>query len=566
MGPFRRSPWSAAPAVAAFLVYAATLGAGFLYDDEAFLRTNRYVQDASLLVRLPAMPFLSSPAMGNTNYYRPVVGVLDNLTWHALSGRPLAFHLLSILLHMTNATLVMLLVRKTSAVLPFVAAGAGVLFAVHPLASEAVAWPSCLAELAFTAFGLGALLLHVSSWEAPAALARSRRLTACLLFGLSCGCKETAVAFLPLLFLAELWLRPGGRIGSACRAVLPWIAVVGAFFAVRFAIIGGLAGGRGMRTAAQSLWNAPGLLLRYLRWMVVPSPLLIEHVVSLARGPGAAFAIGAAVLALAGAGVLRLRRSRPDLALAAALTVVPLLPALYLPALGRDPFAERYAYLALAGFSWLVAGGVGSIAARPSGRVPAWVAPAVLYILAIAGATRTVRRCGDWIDDGTLGHASVRDEPRAAIGYLLEGGWLKAEGRHEEAWRVYRAGLDAVPTSTELPVKAVELGVELRHLSHDDVLALYERLVPLSRDSAPAQFNLGHALLEGGRLDAAHAAFARALELVPDSAPSMTALAEVTLRQGDAASAEALCRRALVLRPGDAATLAILEEAQKRAP
>lgn len=32
---FRRSLWMAAPAVAALLVYGATLGAGYLYDDHA---------------------------------------------------------------------------------------------------------------------------------------------------------------------------------------------------------------------------------------------------------------------------------------------------------------------------------------------------------------------------------------------------------------------------------------------------------------------------------------------------------------------------------------------------
>src|SRR5262245_61092267 len=144
MRPLRRSLWSLAPAVAALLAYAATLGAGYLYDDAAFLRDNRYVQDASLLWRLPAMPFLSSPAMGNTNYYRPVVSFVDNLAWQSLGGRPVAFHLLSVLIHMTNATLLMLLVRRVSERPPLVAIGAGVLFAVHPLSTEAVAWPSCL--------------------------------------------------------------------------------------------------------------------------------------------------------------------------------------------------------------------------------------------------------------------------------------------------------------------------------------------------------------------------------------------------------------------------------------
>jgi hypothetical protein len=521
--------FSAAPALAAFLVYCSTLGAGFVYDDEVLIRTNPGVQDAGALWRLPARPLLPAAGPGDTNYYRPLVNVLDNLAWQAGGGRPFAFHLLNVLLHVASATLVMLLVRRLRDRPDFdpVALGAGVLFAVHPLCTEAVAWASGLPELGYVTFGLATMILHVSS----------RRLAAWVCFGLALACKETAVVVVPLIALMEAWKR-----GPVLRRIVRYLVVVVLFFLARVAVLGGLMphGTAGLRTASDVVLNAPMLLLLYLKMMIVPWPLTIEHVVKLVGSASdLRFSIGLAGIVVLGIAVGRLSRSRSDLAFAACWSIVPLLPALYLPALGRDPFAERYAYFAVAGFCWLLAGGAEALLGATR-----WALPAFLYLVVIASCVTTIRRCGDWDDDGTLGASSIRHEPRAAVGYLLRGTWLLREGRKEDAYRVFRDGVDHAPASVELHQYAFGLGAELGHLKHDDLLAEYERLVPLARDSAPAEFNLGHALLEGGRLDAAEAAFTRALELAPDSIPTMTGLARIAVRRGDAATLEALCRRA----------------------
>jgi Flp pilus assembly protein TadD len=552
----RRSVWTWAPAVAALLVYASIFGAGYVYDDNALIVTNRWVHDADVLWQLPFKPLLASSGVGSTDYYRPIVNVFYNLTWHSLGGRPLAFHVLNVLVHMLNATLLLKLVRRLRGTQDIVAVGAATVFAVHPLCTEVVAWASGLPELGYVAFGLSTLLLHVRAWSATEDRARWLRLAAFVLFGCACACKETALAIVPLIVLLELWLRPANRaqtgsdVVDAVHRVVPYLVSAAIYFAIRTAVLGGLMppDAHGLRTPLDSVWNAPGLLLHYVGMMIVPSPLLIEHVVTLVKTPAnPSFIAGAVIIAAGAVAVMRLRRLRPDLAFAACLAVLPLVPALYLPALGRNLFAERYAYLGVAGFCWLLIGGAEALASRPAIRIPAWGLPVFVYAVSIAAASLTVRRCGDWYDDGTLGMASMRDEPRAPVGYLLAGDWLKREGRTEEAWRVYRDGLDHVPANVELQQKAVGMGVELHHMTREDVLAEYERLVPLSRDSAPALFNLGHALLEGGRLDAAQAAFTRALELVPNSAPTMTGLAEVALRRGDAPTAAALCRRALAV-------------------
>ena len=558
MDPVARSRklWFAAPAVAAFLVYASTLGAGYLYDDESLIRTNRWVQDGSVLLQLPSKPLLASPPAGTTNYYRPLVVVLYNLTWHSLGGRPVAFHLVNVLIHMLNATLLLQLVRRINASPDVVAVGAATLFAVHPLTSEVVAWPSCLSELGYVGFGLATLLAHVASWSREGSAARRLRVAEGVLFFLACSCKETALVILPLLLLLELWILPlhGSRArpspAAVLRSVVPHVAAAGLYLGARTAVLGGVvpSGVHRSLSAVDAIWNAPWLLLTYVKAMVFPVPLLIEHVIQ--RVPSAGdprFLLGAVVVAAGIVAVSRLRRARPDLALAACIALLPLLPALYLPALGRDWFAERYAYLSIAGFAWLLVGGVEALVRRRGGTLPRWALPSALGVLVVIASARTVARCADWHDDGALGRASMRDEPRAPIGYLLVGSWQKREGRKEEALRAYEDGVAHAPESVELQQNAIGLGIELGRLTQDDAIAAYQRLVPLAAGSPSAQYNLGQALLQRDRLDEAQAAFTRALELAPSSVASMTALAVIASKKGDAVTAAALCRKALVV-------------------
>jgi len=553
-----------APAAAALIVYAMTIGAAFLYDDDVLIRTNRWVQDPSVLAQLPFKPLLANSPMGSTNYYRPVVNVLYNLTWQGGGGRPFAFHLLNVVMHMLNATLVFQLVRRVAGVREAIAAGIALLFAVHPLNTEVVAWPSCLPELGYTLFGLSALLLHVTSWSLEGRPALTYRAAAGALFLLACGCKETALAFVPLALVLELWLRPGHVTGRgdrwvpAMRAIVPYLGAAVLFFAARTAVLGGLIphGGKGSRTVSDALLNAPWLLLLYVKSMLVPSPLLVEHIVPLVKSAGdPRFLVGVAAVATGIIAIVRLRHARPDLAFAACLALIPVLPALYLPALGRDPFAERYAYLGVAGFCWVIVGAADALIRSGRVAMPRWALPALLGALLLAAGARTAARCADWRDDETLGRASMRDVPAAPIGYLLAGNWHLRQGRKDEALRVFEEGLARVPESVELQQNAIGLGIQLGRLTPDDAIARYERLVPLAAGSAAAQFNLGQALLQKGRLDAAKTAFTRALELSPSSVASMTALAVVASKEGDDATAVALCRRALAVDDHSTAAL-----------
>jgi len=107
----------------------------------------------------PPLAHLLTP--GNSFYYRPVVELsffLDNLLWNM---EPAVLHLENLLLHCMNSMLIFVLVRRVTAGNETVWSPCGLLaallFAVHPVMVEAVAWIAGRTDLLLTLFSLSAI-------------------------------------------------------------------------------------------------------------------------------------------------------------------------------------------------------------------------------------------------------------------------------------------------------------------------------------------------------------------------------------------------------------------------
>ncbi len=136
-------------------LYAKMVVAGFLSLDELHLQ-----QQLPSFSRNPLLYFLPD---ASHHYYRPVLAIsmmLDYVLWQEASG----FHLTNILFHVCNTLLVFFLSWKLIRVqawrvpLSFLAA---LLFAVHPIHTEAVDWISARTDLLATFFSLSAFLSYI---------------------------------------------------------------------------------------------------------------------------------------------------------------------------------------------------------------------------------------------------------------------------------------------------------------------------------------------------------------------------------------------------------------------
>ena len=181
--------------------------------------------------------------------------------------------------------------------------------------------------------------------------------------------------------------------------------------------------------------------------MLVPSPLLVGHVIGLVKSVAdPRFLVGVAIVVAAIVGIVRLRRTRPDLAVCRMRGDLAAAPG-SLPA-GARPGSVRGALRAIsgvAGFSWFCVAGADALIR--SGRIvaPRWALPSLLAAIVLAAGARTGRARDRMARQRDLGLASMRDEPRAPIGYLLAGSFNLREGRKDEALRIFREGLSTSP-------------------------------------------------------------------------------------------------------------------------
>jgi tetratricopeptide (TPR) repeat protein len=548
------------PAAAALVVYLNTLDAGFVHDDHLQIEDNPWVKQLRHLPTAVSNPVWRFRTVAPTNYYRPVQMALYNLLWAASGGDPLPFHLANILLHVMATTAVTLLVWRLSGN-RLVASGAALLFAVHPVNTETVAWVACLPELGYSLCVLVALLLHFASWRPSWGGLRGPALLAALLAMLF---KETGLTVIPLVFLLELWVRPTSRAGggsgstrmaallTAARASLPYAAVAIAYFALRFAALGGVAPkARSELTALDALLNAPVLFFDYIGTLLLPARLLAFHPFEpLPSATHPAVLIGLPALLLVPVLLVFLARRRPDLAFAGALVCLPLLPVLYVPVLGASVFAERYAYLPSAGLAWIVVAAVAAGSARlvGAGRGAA-LALIAAALLALPLGLRSVERNEVWHDDGTMARSVLELEPGAGVMTVVLGNWYVRQGRLDEAVAAYEKGLAFQPDYIVLRVNYVGLLMRMGRIGPDEAIAQFEQMAESNPLSFEAHAMIGDAHLAARRFDEAEAAYLRALEANPRDALLHNRLAVIYVETGRVEEARRRLLEALALDP-----------------
>ena len=195
-------PWRALFAVLALaaLAYANSFAGVPQYDDYNVIIDDPAVR--SLAAWRAAMPGI-----------RPLLKLsyAFNNSWGGLAG----FHSLNLLLHLFNAALVLLLLRRLLPDVPAAALAGALLFALHPVNTEAVTMLSGRSVSLMSLFFLAGVLAHLGGRTLPSLVG----------FAAAVATRETALALPAVLTLVGFWqLRatpalPAGRaLCSALRA------------------------------------------------------------------------------------------------------------------------------------------------------------------------------------------------------------------------------------------------------------------------------------------------------------------------------------------------------------
>jgi tetratricopeptide (TPR) repeat protein len=529
----------------ALLVYGNALRAGFVHDDHPQIVENPWLRDAR---SVPAM-FVGSVAgfrAGATaNYYRPLMHLTYLGTYRVAGLRPWAFHLVNVLLHAGTSVLVFLLLRDLARPggpgwLPL--AGA-VVFAAHPVHTEAVTWIASFPEVSHAFFFLLAFHLHIR-WRAT-----SRPRTYALAvagFALAVLAKEPALGLPVVLVAYDLARGHARRSWRYLTSLLPYALVAIGYLALRFHALGGFSPVRRHPElgAYEVALNAFPLFATYLGTLALPVNLNFFHVLhpvtSLLAWPTL---LSLAVAALyAGAVALAVARDR-DLLVGLVALAVPIIPVLYLPALGENTFAERYLYLPSFGFVVIV---VQLLARLPATRAVWRVAAASLTLLVAWCSWATVQRNHVWKDELTLWSDTVTKSPDSVIARTSLGDALMETGAVDRAIAEYRVALELAPRSATV---RNNLGLAYFHAGRlADALREYEQALALDPRSAETLSNLGLVYRRLGLFDKAIESYQRAIVLRPDVPLLYESLAAAHEARGMPDRAEEVRRRARALQ------------------
>ncbi|KAG9272126.1 transmembrane and TPR repeat-containing protein 3 [Astyanax mexicanus] len=461
----------------AFLLTGLVLGCfwnsllcGFVFDDVSAILDNKDLRPSTPIQNLFLNDFWGTPMSEERSHksYRPLTVLTFRLNYLLSQLTPLSYHLLNVLLHAAVCVLFLrfcrlLLDRKTSLV-------AALLFAVHPVHTEAVTGVVGRAELLSSIFLLAAFLAYTKSKGPDHAIVWTPIILTVFLVAVATLCKEQGITVIGICCVYEVFVAQGftlpmlfemvgqvvrGKSGfpyAVLQTLLKLVVLVIStllLVIVRVQVIQSQLPvfTRFDNPAAVSSTPARQLTFNYLLpvngWLLLnPSELccdwtmgtipLVESVLDLRNLATLAFYVLLGTLAYHS--LRHSHNSAKTVIMALSLIVLPFIPAsnLFFPV--GFVVAERVLYVPSMGFCVLVAHGFKSLTYRWGLKKMSWL---LMGILLTAHAVKTFNRTWDWESEYTLFTSALKVNKNNAKLWNNVGHALENQHNYERALRYF---------------------------------------------------------------------------------------------------------------------------------
>ena len=502
-------------AVVTIAVYWPVLQNGFIdFDDDDYVTMNMVVRQG-----LTLKGFFWAFTTFHAGNWHPLTWLSHMLDVELFGLNPLGHHASNLLLHTVNSLLLCALLYRLTG---FIGRSliVALLFALHPLHVESVAWIAERKDLLSTLFWLLTMGAYIRYARTPSL---GRYLPVFLLLALGLLAKQMLVTLPLILLLMDYWplnRQEKGGIRLLLIEKLPLLALSGAASLVilrahasvraLFQLDGGsilLHGG-----------NAFISYIKYIGMMFWPTDLALFYPFQSAAVTPLKVAGAIALLTGMTSVVLLQRKSRPYLLFGWFWYLITLIPVIGFVRVGGQALADRYTYIPLIGLFMIVVWGGAELEVKGRFGLRAAIAGVATIVIALLSLL-TVAQIRTWVNSYELfDHALA----------VVEGNWLAHNN----------------------------MGIFLsQHNRNDEALRHFRESVRLNPDGAVGFRNLGNAYQMAGNSSEAMAAFCEAVRLNPDDAESHYRLGFTYLLSGnsplayeeyrrlkrlDAASAQAL--------------------------
>ncbi|MEO5358820.1 MAG: tetratricopeptide repeat protein [Nitrospirota bacterium] len=541
---------SIALAALSCFVYLPVFNNDFVsYDDYVYVAENYRVKDGFTKDGL-LWAFTYSY---DSNWF-PLTWCSHMLDVELFGLNPAGHHLTSVLIHALSASFLFLfLYHATGSALP--SALAAVLFAIHPLNVESVAWVAERKNVLSTFFWITAACAYAGYVKRYSAGRRSAAFftAALVLFIFGLISKPMLVTFPFVLLLIDYW--PLQRFtGTAVfrRSILEKLPFF--FFTALFIFItlrvqhASIASFEALPLNIR-IANAFTSYISYIGKMLVPTHLAVIYPYFALKSylP----AIGSAVLLICvTAAVIILRKPRPYLVMGWFWYLGTMVPVIQIVQVGLAPMADRYAYVPMIGIFIMFSWGLWDLAEIVGQRRQILVFISISILITAVFSAFTWRQTGYWRDSGTLFKHALDVTKSNYAAHNSYGVHMLKQNRFDEALVEFYKGLEIMPSDPLLNFNAWST---LTHLGKDDeAKRYYDKSLPYWREGRQPHLYklLAISYMKDANYGEAALYFRKSLELNPKDLDVINYLGLVLMYTGKNDQALSYFNRGLALKPG----------------
>ena len=332
--------WILALVAITAICFSPMLRNGFTnWDDEFYVINNQ-------LLRGPDWTgIFTTPVVSN---YHPLT-IISLAINFAISGTdPSSYMVFNLLLHLANTALVFYFILQISAGKTYVAAFTALIFGIHPMHVESVAWVSERKDLLYTLFFLLSLIQY---WRFLQTEKRSK-LMLCLLFFLLSLLSKPAAIILPLLLLLLDYWRGRSFNKKVVNEKIPFLLLALIFAVITLKIQSGSAiTGFDSYPVWTRFFFANYVSVAYLVRFIIPYPLSAFHPFPSPGSLGLPVLLSPLIM-LTLIAIIWVKRKNKLLVFSFLFYLINILLVLQVITVGAALVAERYTYVAYIGVAF----------------------------------------------------------------------------------------------------------------------------------------------------------------------------------------------------------------------
>ena len=525
----------------------------FVFDDDLYVVENPHVQNGLCLKSI----VWSFTAIHSANWH-PLTWISHAADITLWGLNPGAHHLTNIFFHIINALLLFYVFKRLTDNL-YQSGFVAVLFALHPLHVESVAWIAERKDLLCAFFWILTMRSYFSYVESPSV---KRYLPVFMFYTLSLLSKPMAVTLPFVLLILDYW--PLNRLGYKkpeqsetgflhityiylIYEKLPLFALsLGSSIITYFAQqSGGAVVSLTTISFGVRILNALVSYNCYVSKLFWPYPLAVFY--PYGEMPSVLSVISACTLLIFTFFIaIKSMKNHPYLLFGWLWFLGTLIPVIGIVQIGQQSMADRYSYLPSIGLSIMIAWGVPELLKKWR-----YKKQGIITILAMSFALMmwlTWKQVQHWKDSITLFQHAVNVTSDNELAHYNLGIALSEQGRYVEALyhhnEVLRLKPDNVNALNNSGIDFEELGMP------DKAIRQYTRILQLEPQNIPAHVNMGNVMITKGKIDEAIVFYHKALKFNYINAKAHNNLGIALLKKGQFSKAIASFRQALIIKPG----------------